>query len=41
MNEYTLFPPVAEDFEQTYKLQHEIQNITIYTAIMFCKVVIL
>ncbi len=27
MSEYTLFPPFAEDFEQTYQLQHEVQNI--------------
>ncbi len=33
MNEYTLLPPFAEDFEQTYQLQHEVQNITIYSSI--------
>ncbi len=33
MNEYILFPPFAEDFEQTYQLQHEVQNITTYRSI--------
>ncbi len=33
MNEYNLFSPFAEDFEQTYQLQHEVQNITIYRSI--------
>ena len=33
MNEYTLFPLFGDDFEQTYQLQHEVQNVTICRSI--------